>query len=154
MPILDYCNVVWSPCSALYTWHLERVHTKFVSSLPASTFTVFDLKLSLIERWTYHTAVQVLKFFMSLLPLTYMACSVMPQQFLDVLGEILGGCMFQASELIMDKTISGIVVPLFGIICLLMWLLLNLSLNLKLYILILCNCMLCLFCIVILFLLL
>ena len=68
MPILDYCDVVWSPCSALYTRRLERVHTKFVSSLPASTFTVFDLKLSLIERRTYHTAVQVFKILHELTP--------------------------------------------------------------------------------------
>ena len=68
MPILDYGNVVWSPCSALYTPHLERVHTKFVSSLPASTFTVFDLKLSLVERRTYHTAVQSFKILHELTP--------------------------------------------------------------------------------------
>ena len=94
MPILDYCDVVWSPCSALYTRRLERVHTKFVSSLPASTFIVFDLKLSLIERRTYHTAVQVFKILHELAPPSlpsYMVCFVinMPQQFLDVLGEIL-----------------------------------------------------------------
>ena len=34
MPILDYCDVVWSPTSALYTWCLERIHSKYVSSLP------------------------------------------------------------------------------------------------------------------------
>ena len=50
MPILDYCDIVWSPCSAFYTRRLERVHSRFVSSIPSSTFAVFDLKLSLAER--------------------------------------------------------------------------------------------------------
>ena len=45
MPILDYCDVVWSPCSAFYTRHLERVHSRFVSSIPSSTSAVLDLKL-------------------------------------------------------------------------------------------------------------
>ena len=61
MPILDYCDIVWSPCSAFYTQRLERVHSWFVSSIPSSTFAVFDLKLSLAERRTYHTAVKVFK---------------------------------------------------------------------------------------------
>jgi len=68
MPILDYCDVVWSPCSALYTRRLERIHSKFVSSLPASTSALFDLRLSLIERRTYHTAVQVYKILHELTP--------------------------------------------------------------------------------------
>ena len=38
MPLLDYCNVVWSPCSAMYTQRLERVHLKFVSSLYSFSF--------------------------------------------------------------------------------------------------------------------
>ena len=86
MPILDYCDVVWSPCSAFYTRRLERVHSRFVSSIPSSTSAVLDLKLSLTERRTYHTAV---KFFIRLLPLTSMTCFSMHQRFVAMLGGIL-----------------------------------------------------------------
>ena len=68
MPILDYCDVVWSPCSAFYTRHLERVHSRFVSSIPSSTSVVLDLKLSLTERRTYHTAVKVFKILHKIAP--------------------------------------------------------------------------------------
>ena len=68
MPILDYCDIVWSPCSAFYIRRLERVHSQFVSSLPSSTSAVFDLKLSLAERRTYHTAVKVFKILHEIVP--------------------------------------------------------------------------------------
>ena len=93
MPILDYCDVVWSPCSAFYTRRLERVHSRFVSSIPSSTSAVLDLKLSLTERRTYHTAVKVLKIFIRL---------------------FLQDCMFQVLEQTMDEDLSGFVVPLYG----------------------------------------
>ena len=65
LPILVYCDVVWSPCSALYTRHLERVHSRFVSSLTSSDS---DLKQSLTERRTFHTAVKVFKILHKLAP--------------------------------------------------------------------------------------
>ena len=68
MPILDYCDIVWSPCSAFYIRRLERVHSRFVSSIPSSTLAVFDLKLSLAERRTYYTAVKVFKILYEIAP--------------------------------------------------------------------------------------
>ena len=68
MPILDYCDVVWAPSGAMHTWCLERVHSKFILSLPASISAVFDLKLSLMERRTFHTAVQVFKILHEIAP--------------------------------------------------------------------------------------
>ena len=65
LPILDYCDVVCSPYSALYTRRLERVHSRFVSSLTSSDS---DLKQSLTERRTFHTAVKVFKILHKLAP--------------------------------------------------------------------------------------
>ena len=45
------------PVQCIYTQHLERVHSRFISSLSASNCPVFDLKLSLMERKTFHTTV-------------------------------------------------------------------------------------------------
>jgi len=36
LPLYDYCNVVWSPTTAKFTSLLERVHSKFVKTLPPS----------------------------------------------------------------------------------------------------------------------
>ena len=115
MPILDYFDVVWSPCSAFNTRRLERVHSRFVSSIPSSASAVLDLKLSLTERRTYHTAVKVFKNLHKIVPpYLYMACFSMPQWFLAMLGGILQDCMFQVLEQTMDEDLSGFVVPLYG----------------------------------------
>ena len=34
--ILDYCDAVWSPSNSASTGRLERLHSKFTSSLPSS----------------------------------------------------------------------------------------------------------------------
>ena len=59
LPILDYCDTVWSPSNSAGTRCLERLHSKFTSSLPSSDN--FNLRLSLTERHTFHTALQVFK---------------------------------------------------------------------------------------------
>ena len=52
----------------MHTQRLERVHSKFISSLPVSISAVFDLKLSLMERRTFHTTVQVFKILHEIAP--------------------------------------------------------------------------------------
>ena len=64
LPILDYCDVVWSPVVHRIQGSL-RVHSRFVSSLTSSNS---DLKLSLTERRTFHTAVKVFKILHKLAP--------------------------------------------------------------------------------------
>ena len=59
VPIIDYCNTVWSPSNSTDTRHLERLHSKFTSSVPSSGNS--NLYLSLSERCVFHTALQVLK---------------------------------------------------------------------------------------------
>ena len=50
---------MWSPSNSAGTHRLERLHSKFTSSLPSSDN--FNLRLSLTERRTFHTALQVFK---------------------------------------------------------------------------------------------
>ena len=59
LPILDYCDTVRSPSNSAGTRRLERLHSKFTSSLPSSDN--FNLRLSLTERHTFHTTLQVFK---------------------------------------------------------------------------------------------
>ena len=113
---LLYCYVVWSPCSANYTRHLERIHSRFTLSISSSTSAVHDLKLSLTERQTYHTAVKVFKILHKLVP-AYLHGFSMPQQFLVVLGEILYDCLFQVLEQIMEEALHGFVVLLYVSYC-------------------------------------
>ena len=57
VPIIDYCDTVWSPSNSADTRCLERLHYKFTSSVPSSDY----LHLSLSERRGFHTALQVFK---------------------------------------------------------------------------------------------
>ena len=69
LPIFDYCDTVWSPSNASCIRRLERVHSKFLYSLPP--FHSSDLGITLVERRTFHTAVQVFKILRNVSP-TYM----------------------------------------------------------------------------------
>ena len=69
LPIFDYCDTVWSPSNASCIRRLERVHSKFLSSLPP--FHSSDLGITLVERRTFYTAVQVFKILHNVSP-TYM----------------------------------------------------------------------------------
>ena len=60
---------MWSPSNASCIRRLERVHSKFLSSLPPSHNS--DLGITLAERRTFHTAVQVFKILHNVSP-TYM----------------------------------------------------------------------------------
>ena len=46
LPIIDYCDVVWVPTNSCHLKRLERVHSRFVSSI-GTNCPVF--KLTLIE---------------------------------------------------------------------------------------------------------
>ena len=70
LPIFDYCDVVWSPSSAQCIRKLERVHSKFISSLPSS-MGGSDINVTLAERRTYHAALQVFKILHNISP-TYL----------------------------------------------------------------------------------
>ena len=56
LPILDYCDVVWTPSSVQHFKHLERLHSKF-NSPPSSTD--FSVRVTLTERRWFHAAIQV-----------------------------------------------------------------------------------------------
>ena len=58
LPILDYCDVVWSPSSVQYCKRLEHIHSKFCSLIPA---TQSFLCHTLAERRRFHTAIIVYK---------------------------------------------------------------------------------------------
>ena len=59
VPIIDYCDTVWSPSNSNDTRRLERLHSKFTTSIPSSD--CFNLHSSLSERRVYHMALQVFK---------------------------------------------------------------------------------------------
>ena len=54
--IMDYCDVVWMPSSAMHFKQLEKMHSKFsdLRSTACSSMTI-----TLTEWWCYHTAIQV-----------------------------------------------------------------------------------------------
>ena len=54
--IIDYCDVVWVPTNSSHLKRLERVHSHFVSSI-STNCPVF--KLTLIERYRFHTAIEI-----------------------------------------------------------------------------------------------
>ena len=58
LPIFDYCDTVWNPPTAVLSRSLEKIHSHFVGSL--SRIDNF-VKLTLVERRRFHTAVQVFK---------------------------------------------------------------------------------------------
>ena len=58
LPVLDYCDVVWSPSSAVYSRKFERFHSKFCS---LSSDSHGSLRHTLAERRRFHTASVVYK---------------------------------------------------------------------------------------------
>ena len=54
LPILDYCDIVWSPSSIKYFKRFELVHSKFCSLLSA---TQKSFHCTLVERRRFHTAI-------------------------------------------------------------------------------------------------
>jgi len=57
LPILDYCDVVWTPSSVQHFKRLERLHSKFNSPFSRTDPSVC---VTLTERRRFHTAIQVL----------------------------------------------------------------------------------------------
>jgi len=57
LPILDYCDVVWTPTNVNQTRRLERFHSKYTSSCTDSSIS----RYSLIERCKFHTIMQIYK---------------------------------------------------------------------------------------------
>ena len=66
LPIFDYCDVVWAPTTVLLSKPLEHLHSHFLQGI--STCSPF-VKLTLVERHHFHTAVQVFKVVHQLCPL-------------------------------------------------------------------------------------
>ena len=64
--IIDYCDVVWTPTIVNQTRHLEKFHSKFLSSCTTNSSL---LKYSLIERRKFHSTMQVYKILHKLAPL-------------------------------------------------------------------------------------
>ena len=58
LPILDYCDVVWTPTPVQNFKRLERIHSKF-NCIPSSTD--FLTCVTLTERCRFHAAIQVFR---------------------------------------------------------------------------------------------
>ena len=56
LPLLDYCDTVWSPSSVQYFKKFKRIHSKFCSLIPA---TQSFLCHTLAECGRFHTAIIV-----------------------------------------------------------------------------------------------
>ena len=65
LPILDYCDVVWTPSSVQHFKRLERLRSRFNS--PPSSIN-FSACLTLAERRRYHAAIQVYRVLHKLSP--------------------------------------------------------------------------------------
>ena len=68
LPILDYCDVVWSPSPVQYFKRLERIHSKFCSLNPG---TQGFFHHTLVECRPFHIAMIVYKILHQLSP-TYL----------------------------------------------------------------------------------
>ena len=66
LPILDYCDVVWTPSSVQHFKCLERLHSRFNSPPSSNDFSAF---MTLAEQRWYHAAVQVHRVLHKLSPL-------------------------------------------------------------------------------------
>jgi len=56
LPILDYCDVVWSPSSVQYFKRFERIHSKFCSlTLATQSFLQHTVQLSYNFRHAWHS---------------------------------------------------------------------------------------------------
>ena len=66
LPILDYCDIVWSPSSVQFFKRLEHVHSKFCSLLSA---TQGFFHCTLVECRRFHTAIMVYKILHHLSPI-------------------------------------------------------------------------------------
>ena len=55
LPILDYCDLVWSPSSVQYFKRFERVHSKFCSLLSDTQ----NFHCTLVECRQFHTTIMV-----------------------------------------------------------------------------------------------
>ena len=64
LPILDYCDVVWTPTNANQTRRLERLHSKYTSCTDSSIS-----RYSLVERRKFHTIMQIYKILHKLAPM-------------------------------------------------------------------------------------
>ena len=58
LPILDYCDAVWTPSSTIHFKLLERLHIKF-SNLWSTAYN--SMSIALTERQCYLTAIQVFR---------------------------------------------------------------------------------------------
>ena len=65
LPILDYCDVVWTPSSAQHFKCLERLHSRFNSPPSGDDFSAC---MTLAERRRYHAAIQVYRVLHKLSP--------------------------------------------------------------------------------------
>ena len=105
------CGPPVGHCS--YTRRLERVHSRFVSSVTSSNS---DLKLPLTERQTFHTAVKVFKILHEVAP-PYLTrhVSVCLSSFWEESPTTV--CFKYSNNKIMDEDLCGFVIPLDGTTC-------------------------------------
>jgi len=101
LPIFDYCDTIWSPSKASRIRRLERVHSKFLSSLPSSHCS--DLRTTLAERRTFHTAMQVFKVLHNISLHICEGCFHTLLILLATLDETHMDCMFPGYELTMAR---------------------------------------------------
>ena len=69
LPILNYCDVVWTPSSVQHFKRLERLHSKFNSPFSRTDPTVC---VTLTERRHFQTAIQIYKYYITYHHLIYM----------------------------------------------------------------------------------
>ena len=65
LPIIDYCDTVWTPPTASLSKSLERIHARFVSYMSDDASFV---KVTLAQRRHFHTIIQVFKILHNFVP--------------------------------------------------------------------------------------
>ena len=65
LPIIDYCDVVWTPTNVNQTRSLERLHSKFIFFLYQQ---LIILKYPLVEWCKFHSTMQIHKLLNKLAP--------------------------------------------------------------------------------------
>ena len=112
LPVLDYCDIVWSPSLVHYFKRFECVHSKFCSLLSA---TQNFFHCTLVERRRFHIAIMVYRTLHCLSPIYLQDTFNYTPLLLPMLAEIVIVFLCPEFEPIMARMVYIIQIRKFGI---------------------------------------
>ena len=102
LPIIDYCDTIWIPPTALLSKSMDRIHARFVSHMSND---VGLLRLPWQNATAFIQLFKCIKFYISFYVFIFRICL----HFLIMLPDMLAGtviaCLFLECGLLMDKRV-------------------------------------------------